>query len=462
MHTNNEIAHLQQNLVKKHAQKSDSYNFFNLLTGPQLFSTVEDLLPEYRERRFPPTETLSLFLAQAMSSDSSCQNIVNELAVQRVSHGLPPCSTHTGSYCKARQRLPVAMLSKLVRCTGELLDKEVPAHWRWQGRPVRLIDGTTVTLPDTPENQVVYPQQRRQKPGLGFPICRIVGVICLASGGILNAAMSPFSGKGASEQTLLRGMLDTFASGDIVLGDGFYGTYFLLAELIERGVDGIFEQLGARKKSTDFRKGQKLGPTDHLITYEKPVRRPEWMTQEQYLAAPDTLTVRELKVGGKILVTTLTSPNDASKQALKELYKSRWHVELDLRNIKTTLGMETLSCKTPEMAEKEMWVYFMAYNLIRITMAEAASWADLLPRQLSFKHTLQLWRAWRLQPCNMKDSESLKALLTLVVENVVGNRPGRIEPRAVKRRPKPYPLMTKSRHQARIDVKKYGHPKKQK
>lgn len=462
MHTSIEITNLQSTLVKKHVQNFDSHNFFNLLTGPQLFSTVEELLPEHRERRFPPTETLSLFLAQAMSADRSCQNIVNELAVQRLSYSLPPFSTHTGSYCKARQRLPLTMVSELVRSTGELMDKEVPAHWRWQGRPVRLIDGTTVTLPDTPDNQTAYPQQRGQKSGLGFPICRMVGVICLASGGILNAAMSPFSGKGASEQTLLRGMLDTFQAGDIVLGDGFYGTYFLLAELLNRGVDGVFEQLGARKKSTDFRKGRKLGPSDHMITYEKPHKKPEWMTQDQYLAAPSTLTVRELKVGGKILVTTLLSPNQASKQALKELYKSRWHVELDLRNIKTTLGMERLSCKTPEMAEKEMWVYFLAYNLIRMTMAEAASWADLLPRQLSFKHTLQLWRAWRRQSFNLKDSESLQVLLILVGENIVGNRPGRIEPRAVKRRPKPYPLMIKPRDQARIEVQKYGHPKKQK
>ena len=461
MQTNRELRNIQQKVVRKQAQNSTAHQFFNILTGHQLLCAIETLLPEHRERRFPPTETLSLFLSQSMSADRSCQNVVNEMAVQRIACGLPVSNPNTGSYCKARSRLPTSMVSTLTRYTGSLMDNEVPVQWRWQGRSVRLIDGTTVTLPDTPENQAIYPQQRSQKSGLGFPICRIVGVICLASGGILNAAIGPFSGKGASEQTLLRRMLDTFEAGDVVLGDGFYASYFLLAALLDRGVDSVFEQLGARKIVTDFRTGKKLGSSDHLISYEKPPKKPGWMSEEQYLAAPDTLIVREVKVGGKILVTTLLSPSDASKRALKDLYKSRWNVELDLRNIKTTLGMETLSCKTPEMIEKEMWVYFLAYNLIRIMMAEAASWSNLLPRQLSFKHTLQLWRAWRQRSYKL-DEECLQVLLMLIVGNTVGNRPGRIEPRAVKRRPKPYPLLMKKRDEARVEIKKYGHPKKQK
>jgi len=462
MHTSQKTTNLQQNRIQECSQSFNTNRFFNLLTRPELLSTVEGLLPKHRERTFPPTETLSMFLSQAMNADRSCQNIINELAVQRAIHGLPAHSTYTGGYCKARQRLPTSMVSELTRCTGKLLDKELPSHWRWQGRRVRLIDGTTATMPDTPENQNTYPQQRTQKPGLGFPICRIVGVICLASGGILNAAVGPYKGKGASEQSLLRGLLDTFEADDVVLGDAFYASYFLLAELINRRVDGVFEQLGARKTCTDFRTGQRLGKTDHLITYEKPKKKPAWMTEMDYRTAPDTLTVRELKVGHKILVTTLLSPGETPKQLLKKLYKDRWHVELDLRNIKTTLGMETLSCRTPEMIKKEIWVYFLAYNLIRILMAQSALLADLLPRQLSFKHTLQLWRSWRQQSSLIDDCEGLQVLLMLIAENTVGNRPGRIEPRVIKRRPKPYSLMTKIRAKAREQVKKYGHPKKQK
>ena len=184
------------------------------------------------------------------------------------------------------------------------------------------------------------------------------------------------------------------------------------------------------------------------------------MTVEQYDAAPDTLTVRELEVGGRVLVTTLTCPNTTSKIALEELYKRRWQVELDIRNIKTTLGMTTLSCKTPEMGEKEMWVYLLAYNLIRLIMAQSALMADVLPRTLSFKHTLQLWLAWSGIQKQTNDKDDIDKLLMLVVDQSIGNRPGRIEPRAIKRRPKPYPLLTKARALAREQVKKYGHPKK--
>jgi len=460
MHNSSKINSIQQNRIEQHSQNINGNKFFDLLSHPQILSNFEELLPAHRDRCFAPLETLSLFLAQSMNADSSCQNIVNEFAVQRISNGLLPYSTNTGSYCKARQRLPLPLVSSATRLTGRFLSELSPEKWCWQGRAVKLIDGTTVTLSDTPENQLVYPQQAEQAPGLGFPICRIVGIICLASGGVLNAAMGPYKGKGASEQTLLRGMLDTFDAADVVLGDALFGDYFLLSELLARGVDGVFEQFGARKTTTDFRKGKKLGHKDHLIIYQKPKKKPDWMTEEYYLAAPETLTIRELKIGKKILITTILSPADATSRSLKNLYKDRWHVELDLRNIKTTLGMETLRCKTPEMAEKEMYTYFLAYNLIRIIMAEAASWADLLPRQLSFKHTLQLWRACLRESFNLNDHEKVQLLLSAIAQNIVGNRPGRIEPRAVKRRPKPFSWLTKPRDQARAEVKKNGHPKK--
>ncbi len=458
-HTNTKHVHCQRHRIQQQVKSSDSYRFFNLLTSSQLLSKVEALLPTHRERLFPPTETLSMFLAQAMSSDRSCQKAVNDAAMNRIIDGLPQCSTTTGGYCKARQRLPLQMVSALVRDTGKQVDHEVPDHWRWHGRPVRLVDGTTLTMPDTKENQENYPQLSSQQAGIGFPICRVVGVICLSSGCILNAAMGPYKGKGADEQTLLRGLLDTFTKGDVMLGDSYYSTYFLIASLLERGVDALFEQYGARKRTTDFRCGKKQGRRDHLVQWSKP-KKPQWMTQQEYDLAPDMLTVRELAVGGKILVTTLLSAQETSKDALKALYKSRWQVELDLRNIKTTLGMETLSCKTPEMNEKEMWVYFLAYNLIRLVMAEAASLADILPRQLSFKHTLQLWIAWRRDTFSTDMTGDIEPVLILISQRRVGNRSGRIEPRAVKRRPKQFALLTKPRYQARDEVEKHGHPKK--
>ncbi|PPD23063.1 MAG: IS4 family transposase, partial [Methylobacter sp.] len=397
---------------------------------------------------------------QALKPDRSCQNIVNDTAVKRLTNGLPPCSTNTGAYCKARQRLPLAMLSTLVRHTGTLVSAQAPEAWLWYGRRIRLVDGTTVTLPDTAANQSTYPQQGGQKPGLGFPICRIVAITCLSSGAVLNAAMGGFKGKGGCEQTLLRSLLDTFESGDMVMGDAFFGTYFLLAELQLRKVDALFEQHGARKRSTDFSLGKKLGHHDHLVTLIKPKARPDWMTAEQYACAPETLVIRELEVGGKLLITTLTGAESFPKEALKSVYKSRWQVELDIRNIKTTLGMETLSCKTPQMSEKEMWIYLLAYNLIRMVMAHSALMADVLPRALSFKHTLQLWLGWQISKIVSDNQVSIVGILTLVAEQTIGNRAGRIEPRCIKRRPKPYPLLTKPRAVAREEIKKQGHPRK--
>jgi len=208
---------LQQKTIQKEAFNQDAISFFNILTAPELFDVLEALLPEHRERLFPPTETLSMFLAQAMNDDRSCQRVVNEASVSRLIHGLAPCSTHTGGYCRARKRLPTTMVSSLVSKTSEQLDSHIPNEWRWEGRSVRIIDGTTVTLADTPANQEVYPQQNAQKPGLGFPICRILGATCLASGAIVSAAMGPYKGKGGSEHALLRSILPSFKNGDILL-----------------------------------------------------------------------------------------------------------------------------------------------------------------------------------------------------------------------------------------------------
>jgi hypothetical protein len=445
--------------VKAHCTHSDTYSFFNLLTSDALLDTVEQLLPPHRERLYPPTETLSMFLAQAMSADRSCQNIVNQAAVQRLAGGLPVGSTSTGAYCQARQRLPLDLVAGLTRHLGGLIDAQVPDTWRWQGRRVRIVDGTTLTLPDTPANQAAFPQQQGQKPGLGFPICRLVGITCLASGVLLDAAVGRYHGKGGDEQTLLRSVQDNFKSGDIVLGDAYFPTDFFIAAMQAKGVDILMEQNGSRRRSTDFRRGRRLGPRDHVIVIDKPKKRPVWMGEDEYSEAPGALELREFKVGGKTLVTTLQSTATAPKEALKALYQSRWQVELDLRHIKETMGLGMLSCKTPEMAKKEIWVSLLAYNLIRLMMAQSALLADITPRTISFKHCLQLW-VLSVQQIDPGDGEQLIMLWLMMAQQRVGNRPHRVEPRAVKRRPKPYPLLTKSRAQACEEVRRIGHPRK--
>ena len=368
---------------------------------------------------------------------------------------------NTAASCKARARLPLTMASMLaLRTGGEIVAEEAADWWLWRNRRVRMADGATVTLADTEENQANSPQPASQRAGLGFPMRRVVALMCLASGAVLDAATGPCEGKGSDEQTVLRGMLKRLAYGDILLGDAFFPADFLLCELQRRGVDGVFEQSGARKRSTDFSTGTRLGERDHLIVWSKP-KRPDWMSQEEYDHVPKTLTVREFHAGGKIMVTTVLCPKDTPKGMLKALSRNRWNVELDLRHIKTPLGMEHVRRKTPEMAVKELWVSLLASNLIRLLMAQAALLADQIQRQLSFKHTVQVWVSWQQRGGGTDDGVCLRGLLMLIAGPRVGQRSGRIEPRVLKRRPKKYPLLTKPRAEAREEVPLNGHPAKQ-
>jgi hypothetical protein len=444
--------------IQKVAKKVDSMVFFNLLTSPQLLEPLERLLPEFRERLYPPTETLSMFLGQVLSADGSCQNAVNEAIVHRVVSGLSIGSANTAAYCEARQRLPPRMARELARRTSTLLDAHTPPRWLWRGRHVKLVDGTTIQMPDTAANQEQFPQHGGQKSGAGFPIARLVGVISLAHGAVLDVAMGPYQGKGTGEHGLFRELLGCFSAGDVMVADSYYPSYFLIAELRKRGVDFLFEQHGAR--NTDFRSGEKLGSCDHVVSWSKPRARPKWMTEQEYDSYPDELTVRETKVRDKVLVGSFLKPREMSRLALGKLFLQRWHVELDLRNIKATLGMGQLSCKTPSMCAKELGVYLLAYNLIRLLMAQAALNADVLPRQLSFKHTVQVWVAWNQRQFLSNTPEDLAALFALIAHKRVGNRPGRIEPRAVKQRPKPFPRLQTTRRRARRDIKLRGRPKK--
>ena len=456
MHPNGHIRSQQRRAVRQ-IRKTDAYAFFDLLTNDATLAQVESLLPAHRERLLPPTETLAMFMAQALNADRSCQNAINEFSARRVIGGLRACSTSTAAYCRARQRLPQNMVSSLVCFTGQAMKASVPPAGTWQGRPVRLVDGTTVAMADTAQNQAAFPQPTSQKPGLGFPISRLLALFCLSSGAVLGAATCAYHGKGNDEQTLLRSLLDRLEPGSVLVGDAFFATFFLLAELHQRGVDGVFEQYGARRRSTDFRRGRRLGERDHVIELEKPKVRPSWMTQTQFAQAPDRLAVRELQVGGKTLVTTLLCAKLTPKSELKSLYRQRWHVELNFRYLKTTMGMEMLSSKSPAMAIKEIWVYLLAYNLIRRMMLQAADIVGVPPRQLSFKHALQLCMAYRHCLAQL-DRDAVQVLLRLIAKRRVGQRPGRIEPRAIKRRSKPFPLLTKHRHLAREELRLHGHP----
>lgn len=450
---------VQQSSFRKHISNADCHSIFNLLTSPDLFDQVESLLPEHRERLFPPTETLSMFVSQVLSEDRSCQNIVDQAAVKSLVSGLKSCSTHTGGYCKARQRLPLDMPRGLAMFIGKSLEEKTSSSWHWYGRRVRVVDGTSVTMPDTEENQRVYPQQGSQRPGLGFPICRLLAVTDLCSGSVLDIAFGRFMGKGSDEQSLLRSISDVFESGDIVLGDAFFPTYLFIAEMLEKGVDILMEQHGGRRRVTDFKDGVLLGQRDHIIEIFKPPKKPDWIEQSRFDELPETIAVREFKAKGKIMVTTLMEEKTHPKHLLFALYKRRWEIETNLNQIKTILGMNILSCKTPEMIAKEIWVYILAYNLIRLLMSQSAFMTGLRPADLSFKHCLQLWLNYLQQMATM-DEHTLGLLLILMAQQRVAKRPGRIEPRALKRRPKAYPMLMKPRPESRRIVQLNGHPKK--
>jgi hypothetical protein len=456
MHRKHSVRAQQQQIIARQAHQTDSTGFFNLLTGPELLSVIEDNLPAHRERLYHPTQTLAMFLSQAMNADASCQNAVNNVAIHRMLGGFSPCSARTGGYCRARQRLPTELVSTLVRTTGAMMAKQSSSAWKMQNRTIKLIDGTTVTMPDTSANQQRYPQQQGQKPGAGFPIARAVAIICLSSGAVIDAAIGAYQGERGSEHALLRPLLDTFQSGDVVLADSYYASYFLLAALQARGISFVMPQHGSRK--TDFRKGLRVGTRDHVVLWQKP-RQPRWMSAADYAAMPATLAIREVRAKRKTLVTSL-SVHDASKHALADLYQQRWHVELDFRCIKAVLGMQQLNCKTPEMNEKEFWVYLLSYNLIRLMMAHSALLAGKLPRQLSFKHALQVWISWSCQQFRSRGRENLSLLFTLIAQRTVGNRPGRIEPRCTKRRPSAFPLLMKPRPLLQKKIRAQGHPKK--
>lgn len=436
--------------VAQRARSADPVEFFNVLTSPELIEITEEHLPEHRERLYPPTVTLAMFITQALSADGSCQDVVNAWLARRSAEGLRDHSARTAGYCKARSRLPQTMVSELVRYTGRSMSEQAAMSWRWCGRSVKLMDGTTVSMPDTPLNQARYPQSARQLEGVGFPLARMVGVICLSSGAILDAALGACVGEGGSELALMRQLYGAFNPGDVALGDALYCNYFLIAALQRRGVDVLFEQQGGRR--TDFRRGQSLGEDDHVVSWSRP-RRPQWMSEEDYAALPHELQLRETRVGGRVLVTTMMNPKKVSKQELLELYQRRWHVELDLRNIKSTLGMQLLSCRTPQMVEKEMWVFLLAYNLIRLLMAQAAARSGVHPRELSFKHTLQLWTHWRAYGL-LSEQAHLDALLHYIATHPTGHRSARREPRARKRRPQAYPLLQVPRAQARAKLRR--------
>jgi hypothetical protein len=418
--------------------------FTRLLPKEQVETALERHQVHFRERLYTPLLTIWTFLYQVLASDQSCRAAVARLLAFLCVGGQGSESAKTDPYCKARQRLPEKLLADLARSSGLELHRQVQPLGLLGGRPIKIADGTTVSMPDTPANQKAYPQQSAQKKGLGFPLMRLVGLISLSCGAVLDVAMAPYQGKRTGETTLLRRLLGQLEAGDILLADAIFSTYSILALLLLQGVDLVSHHDGRRH--VDFRQGRQLGRYDHVVLWHKPVRS-FWMSRKLYRALPETLTVREVKVEVSqkgfrrrylLLVTTLLDPRVYPKDELATAFRCRWHAELDLRSIKHVMQMDVLRCKSPSMVRKEIWMHLLAYNLIRKLMAQAAAVVGICPRDISFKGTLQTLVAFAAAgwSCPDQRNELYAAVLKAVATHRVNDRPDRVEPRAVKRRPK--------------------------
>jgi hypothetical protein len=424
-----------------------------LLPKEQVEAAIERHQINFRRRLYTPLVTIWTFLYQVLTPDQSCRAAVARLLALLCVNGDGPVSAKTDPYCKARQRLSEQLPADLARTKGNDLHHQVPSTGLLNGRPIKIADGTTVSMPDTPANQKAYPQQPGQKEGLGFPILRLVGLISLSCGAVLNVAMAPYSGKRTGETSLLRDLLDSLHAGDILLADAIFSNYWTIVLLSAIGVDFVGRHDNKRK--IDFRKGRRLGRYDHIVQWHRP-QKPVWMSKRLYESLPETLTVREMKVEVRqkgfrcrhLLVTTTLLDNQLySKEEVAMAFRARWHAELDLRSIKHVMQMDVLRCKSPAMVRKEIWMHLLAYNLIRTLMARAALDAGVCPRDISFKGTLQTMLAFAAAGWSCPDwrNELYTAVLRAVATHRVNDRPDRIEPRAVKRRPKKARLLNEPR-----------------
>lgn len=409
---------------------------------------------EYRQRVYTPMITVWLFVTQVLSKDHSCQYAVNRHNAYRVARGLSKVASKTTAYCKARCTLPELLFEKLLQQTASRCNEAVIKNWLFCNRVVEMVDGWTLTMADTEENQEAYPQQKSQRKGCGFPILRMVGLFSLSTGSVQACAVGPYRGKQTGETSLLRSMVDRVLPGRILLADRYYAGYWLLALSDLKGIDIVARAHQLRK--IDFRGGMKLGSLDQIVAYDRP-QRPSWMTEQEYERYPRMILIRHMKYkigqGGFrtrqiILATTLLNAKIYSADKLAELYRQRWQVELHIRSIKTQMQMEHLRCKTPEMVRKEIVCHLIGYNLVRATMIASALRYRWQPTKLSFTNALQALEEFShgLRLRSGRKREQWDNLLQTIAEIEIARRAGRQEKRVVKRRPKSYKMMQTPRN----------------
>ena len=425
----------------------------DLLPAP-LLSTEEEGLNS-RERVFSLRLTFECFVWQVLKPKTSCREVVRQVqALIRLAGGAL-IDEGDSAYVQARQRLPRERLQRALSLTAQAADRRAGSGGRLQGRPVKVVDGSSTQLADTAQNQKAYPQHSTQKRGCGFPLMKLVVLFSLCSGAVLNVMLGNLH---SHDLRLLRALWEELQKGDILLGDRAYGEYATLAGLAPQGVDVVARLHHARK--VDFRKACRLGKNDGRFVWKKGCQQSQILSASEWALLPAEITVRVIRFTATIrgfrsrritLVTTLLDALRYPAQELIDLYLRRWRLELCLRDLKTTMGMEQLRCKTPEMAEKELLTYLVAHNLIRCIMAEAVARYQVDLERVSFKGSVDALRQYSEAIAKARSQKMRRKLwedlLLNLARDLVRYRPERREPRAVKRRPKPYPLLNQPRRQ---------------
>ena len=406
------------------------------------------------------------FVSQVLrdGKEASCQAAVARVVVYQEQRCERAPTSDTGDYCRARNKLSEAALRDVSVEVADELQEQADDQWLWKGRHAKLVDGFTFTMPDTPENQAEYPSPKSQKKGVGLPIARATVILSLATACALDMAIGPYSGKETGETALLRELLSSFVSGDVAVMDRYYCSFMMIALLLGRNVDVCARM--HQRRHVDFRRGRRLGKSDHIIVWTKP-QRPAWMDQATYDAIPQTLQMREIRYNvvrpgyrtkTVTIATTLTDAEVYSKEDIAALYGFRWNSELDIRSIKQSLNLAHVRCKSPEMVRKELWTTILGYNLIRTTAAAAAVLHDKQPRQISFTSTCQyVLSSWMLFSCDLIAADRVqhycRQMLSQIAGCEVANRPGRLEPRVLKRRRHGYKLMQEPRSVLRAKLR---------
>lgn len=416
--------------------------------GPILGSLITEFQGDCRERIYMPEVVVFSLVIGILACDSTLTAAVVRNNADRLLQGLEPASTNTGPYCDARSRLDPQILIQASKQMAQNMEVNAPLDPFWDGFLPYAIDGTTLTTQDTNANQMAFPQHGNQQEGSGFPLIRLVLLQSLLTGGVSNLAYGKFQGKETGEMALSRLILGSLGKNALLLGDRYFPSYFTMADLIKRGLHGLFQSHAAR--DVDFRRGKQLGVLDHIVEWDKP-QRPAWMTQEQYELYPEKITLREAEITREcgsgermIVVTNLLDAAKFTKSKLCKYYKKRWKIEVALKDLKDTFQMSHINAKTPEMVEKIIWAHILAYNILRWHMLNAATFYGSHIENISVKTAGRILVANKIAIMNSQPSNRpalFAALYEQMVGVPVGNRPGRSEPRVVKRRPKPFPRL---------------------